>query len=494
MNMGVPPENHRFEPKPPRGARVPLGGGGPVGCESAQRAVTERKPPVKRPSRFRDAWRLLAAAILVVPAAAQSVWRVDAGAPPGGNGASWATAFDSLDDALLAAGVDDQIWVAAGVYLPSVEVHPGDPRSAAFAVQAVGLYGGFDGTETSLDERAGLFDQTRLSGDLGAPGDPADNAYHVLCVNNPSGIPAGWTVVDGFDISGGNADGSWNDARYGGGIHCFNSALSLARCTLRENRAWWGGGLHAQPGIVQVKWCTFADNAVTGRGGAIWGMSLGLKVYNSTFARNAASGRGGALYVNSIASSPPGSLPFVVFVNCLLHDNRAARGGAAYVGAGNYGSGKATFSQCTVAYNYAEEAGGGILARTNMPTPAEVRIHNSIVWANRAPKEPQLRGRIAVAWSDVQHPLSSGLGNISADPLFIDPAGRDLRPGAGSPVIDAADNGRVQPDLLDLDGDGKLMERTPVDLAGRRRFLDDPAVPNTGVGGARVVDMGAYER
>ena len=125
------------------------------------------------------------------PAAAQSVWRVDAGAPPGGNGASWATAFDSLDDALLAAGVDDQIWVAAGVYRPSVEVHPGDPRSAAFAVQAVGLYGGFDGTETSLDERAGLFDQTRLSGDLGAPGDPADNAYHVLFVNNPSGIPAG---------------------------------------------------------------------------------------------------------------------------------------------------------------------------------------------------------------------------------------------------------------------------------------------------------------
>jgi len=38
------------------------------------------------------------------------------------------------------------------------------------------------------------------------------------------------------------------------------------------------------------------------------------------------------------------------------------------------------------------------------------------------------------------------------------------------------------------------MARTPVDLAGKRRLLDDPTVPNTGVGGARVVDMGAPER
>jgi hypothetical protein len=48
-------------------------------------------------------------------------------------------------------------------------------------------------------------------------------------------------------------------------------------------------------------------------------------------------------------------------------------------------------------------------------------------------------------------------------------------------------------DTADLDGDGDTAEPLPVDLAGKVRFADDPATPDTGSGAPPIVDMGAYE-
>jgi hypothetical protein len=96
-------------------------------------------------------------------------------------------------------------------------------------------------------------------------------------------------------------------------------------------------------------------------------------------------------------------------------------------------------------------------------------------------------------------------GNIADDPLFVDPVGPDgivgtadddLRLTAGSPCIDAGDNGALPSDVYDLDGDGDTSEPTSIDLAGNARFLDDPDVLDTGSGGASglpIVDLGAFE-
>ena len=94
------------------------------------------------------------------------------------------------------------------------------------------------------------------------------------------------------------------------------------------------------------------------------------------------------------------------------------------------------------------------------------------------------------------------MGNIDADPLFVDPIGADTTRGSGdedyrlsngSPAIDAGDNGRVLPDFLDLDGDGDISEPTPIDLDGNDRFIDDPGSADTGAGTPPIVDMGPYE-
>jgi len=107
-----------------------------------------------------------------------------------------------------------------------------------------------------------------------------------------------------------------------------------------------------------------------------------------------------------------------------------------------------------------------------------------------------------VTYSDIQGGWE-GVGNIDADPLFVDPDGPDDDPNTwgdndyhlspGSPCIDAGCNGGVPHDAADLDDDDDTDEITPLDLDGEGRFFDDPDTPDSGCGCPPLVDMGAYE-
>ena len=96
-----------------------------------------------------------------------------------------------------------------------------------------------------------------------------------------------------------------------------------------------------------------------------------------------------------------------------------------------------------------------------------------------------------------------GVGNIDADPLFVDAYGADglagtldddLRLGPGSAAVDAGSNAGLPADVHDLDLDGDLAEPLPLDARGLPRRADDPTVGDTGEGLSPVVDMGAHER
>ena len=133
--------------------------------------------------------------------AAQATLHVDASVTGGaGDGSSWSDAFDDLQGALAVATSGDSIWVAAGTYTPAP---PGGSRDASFVVpDGVLLYGGFDGTEATLAERAGLFQATLLDGDLDGDDGPdftnrADNSRHVV-------RRGGDVLVDGFGLRGGS--------------------------------------------------------------------------------------------------------------------------------------------------------------------------------------------------------------------------------------------------------------------------------------------------
>ena len=445
---------------------------------------------MKEPARH---LALLAATLLAVPAAAQTTWHVDAGAGPGGDGLSWATAYATLDDALDVVVMGDQIWVKRGLYRPDRRLDPADPRSVTFDIPiGVPCYGGFVGYETTLDARAGVFDQTILSGDLGIPGDSSDNAYHVVRANNPSGIPADYTTIDGFTIRDGNAVGVvGGHGPVGAGVLHFNSALLLRNCIIRDNRAGWGAGLHAQPALVNIRWCEFIDNHAVNNGGAIWGQSLNLKVSHCRFRGNSAT-KGGAAYFHSIYTGHSVG-DRVAFIGSVFHDNHAVEGGAVLIAGGSGTAGSAVFYHCTIAYNRATDRGGGILARGGTNVVGSSTLRNCVVWGNVAPLGPNLRGRQHVQFSDIEGGEYQSGGNISADPLFVDGPNRDLRLLSGSPANDSGLNTLIPRDYCDVDGDGKYHEPIPIDLDRTRRITDDPLAPNSGGGTLPVVDMGAFE-
>lgn len=131
------------------------------------------------------------------------------------NGSSWANACRSLDQALdLASRCPDitQIWVARGTYTPFAEAG----RNAGFVIPpGINIYGGFQGTETSIGQRVYGAYPTIISGDVGLAGISTDNLYHVITMQ----AGAEGALLDGVTIRLGLANGATVDLQRGSGIN-----------------------------------------------------------------------------------------------------------------------------------------------------------------------------------------------------------------------------------------------------------------------------------
>ncbi|MEN0051380.1 MAG: hypothetical protein AAF806_30220 [Bacteroidota bacterium] len=139
---------------------------------------------------------------------------VDVQATGNNDGTSWADAFTDLQDGLDAISPTAmQIWVAQGTYLPSQD-NPASSNTTSrdftfyMATNGTKLYGGFNGTETTLAQRDIAAFPTILSGDIGIPNENSDNVFHVVYINGgtANGNITNATVLDGFTIQAGNAD------------------------------------------------------------------------------------------------------------------------------------------------------------------------------------------------------------------------------------------------------------------------------------------------
>jgi len=222
---------------------------------------------------------------------------------------SWADTCD-LQEALGIAVENDEIWVMEGTYVPS-EV---GNRSASFSLPfGVSLYGGFDGTETSREQRYWATQPSILSGDLLDNDDPdhpetyEDNSYQVvtgLDLNNE-------TVLDGFTITGGFA----NEEPFvsGGGISLVNSSPTLRHLFIHANHAMQGGGMmfnNSHPFIFNV---LLSGNSANKPGGGIYLLDSDPILVNVTLANNSADPEGGAI---GLEKSTP------TLVNAILWNNK----------------------------------------------------------------------------------------------------------------------------------------------------------------------------
>jgi len=420
-------------------------------------------------------------------------------------------------------------------------LHP--ERRAAFQLKnGVALYGGFDGTETDLEERDWEANPTILSGDIGVEGDASDNVYHVFY--HPDGTNLdGTAILDGFTVTGGTADGDaqrntfgagmYNDSSSptltnvtfagnsasgtGGGVYNWYSSPALANCTFEGNSALENGGGMANFGFAATLTdCTFEDNSAGMNGGGIYESNSSSPVLsNCSFVGNSAGGDGGGMY--DVNGSP-------VLTNCTFEGNSAWYGGGMHV----YNNSSAELTDCTFTGNSAYISGGGMQNSTfsspvltnctfsgnsagseggglnniwsSSPTltnctftgnsaadggaisnyeSSSPTLTNCILWGDTSPEVfGTVESEPVITYSDIDGGYT-GVGNIDENPLFVAPGTGDLRLQLSSPAIDAGNNAAVPAAFTDL--------------GGNPRFADVASVTDTGSGDPPIVDMGAYE-
>lgn len=449
--------------------------------------------PILLPSNCRALRGAVLATLFAGGLCAQTVWYVNANAPASGTGTSWSAPFDNLQDAFTVAQPGDQIWVAAGTYYPSLPTNPADPRSATFSLpHDVAIYGGFRGYEASVAAREQLFDRTVLSGDIGTPSSYLDNCYHVVTLGGTTHyvttVLDGFTVRYGYGLSGPGSPsrGAGITVHMGPGTH--TPTLILRNSRVRDNFADQGAGIAVTNlGSVRMSKCRVIENGAEDVGGGAYVQTAWLWSASNEWAGNVAVNRGGALFTTSTSSS------MVRLANDTFFGNSADQGGAIYVAGSQFIHGNVTAVNCTFGCNFAN-AGVSIYANTAAQQPAELTVHNSILWHEPPGGPPTLVGSgstVTVSYSCVLGGFA-GTGNINIDPLFLDCAGGNLRLAAASPCNDAGNSNLLPEDYGDVDGDGNFAEPLPLDADGGRRVTDDPSAPNTGVGNPPV-DMGAYE-
>ncbi len=459
---------------------------------------------------------------------------VNAAAPAGGSGTSWATAFKHLQDALMTgAGCTNisEIWVARGIYLPDRgEGFVAGDRDATFQMHNnLAVYGGFAGNETTLEQRNWTTFVSILSGDIGTVDILDNNSYTIVFASSTDNS----AVIDGFTIRDGQAVNNatlfeFDYPRWcGGGIYIEGGSPGIRNCTFINNQAGSSGGsiYNKQNSKPLISHCTFLDNtALRGSGiyneqgsnamitDCVFTSNEGAAIYNANssaiisrcfFSGNNASFGGGVFNIsdsvlvidNCVFAGNTAGAGGAIFnqggsfssVNCLFSGNKASHGGAV----SNLGETSQTYTNCTFSGNQASSQGGAI--RNQGVGNGTTILNNCIIWGNYGGNngnQIQSDGNIEVSLfascyaNGVNDIAVSGSFNTDANcttenPLFISPVlplaapttTGNYRLSPCSPLINEGNNGLIPfGTLTDLDQEVRIISGL-VDL-GAYEFRD----------------------
>lgn len=360
------------------------------------------------PARFRLAG--IASAFVASAWSSAAVIYVNAAAPAGGNGASWAAARNDLQSALAAAQSGDELWVAQGVYKP----HPTD-RAVSFVLKTgVALYGGFTGVEESILQRNPANTST-LSGEINTAS-TSDNSYHVVRAEYVDAT----AVLDGFLITSGMAtDTLAYDRARGGGIYIdasFVGCPTIRGCTFSNNAAIYSGGaVYIIGGAVRLERCFFFGNRITG-----------------------STGVGGAIGLGVAVSAD------LTLANCVFSQNftLAAAGGGAI----NANTDATVSVYSSTFYNNSAPLGSVL---SGLPAIAKFR---NCIFSGQGGAAAYFSTPVNVQYSVVPGGMT-GAGNINANATFVNAAGANYRLASGSAGINAGSNTALPPGGLPRDFD-----------------------------------------
>ncbi len=243
------------------------------------------------------------------------------------------------------------------------------------------------------------------------------------------------TILDGFTITGGYADGYDAYQDQGGGFINRAGSPTLVNLNFVGNYALNHGGAlanrdNSKP--LSVVNCTFSGNGTSNNAGGIANLSGRVLVSNSSLTENTGNNGGGIVGISGGHTEVYNSILW-----------------------GNQGN------------------------EIGLQMGATVSVTYSIVEGGYAEGSNILTG----------NPLFVDVDGSDNTPGTLDD---DLHLQGTSPAIDAGDNDLRLADTADSNFNEDSTEKTPMDFDGESRLSDDASTPNTGIG-IPPVDMGADE-
>lgn len=346
----------------------------------------------------------------------------------------------------------DQIWIAKGTY----------QVSAIFNIPAnFTVYGGFEGNETTIDERIKDINPWDFSNETIIDGNNATAIWG--CTSNRTALIDGITFTKGT-ISGNSAglttrlgvvvrnckfiENTATSTTGQGGAILMNAGGEIYNSYFYNNSAYLGGAVHiGGSGASIISGCLFENNkAIAGgnkQGGAIRSQSTLATIINSKFINNEAAGNGSAIYTQ-VDTDKANKI-----INCLFYGNKTKS--ALYLrGAAVYNS--------TIVNN---DAGGVYLATK------DAQIYNSVFWAEN--KSKATVSGVDVAGIEYKNNASittpsfsnwAVANNIQLDtltseanyPYFANPTSNDWTITHQSPLLNAANSSISNSPTTDLAG------------------------------------------